>query len=94
MPDHVHLFARPDLDPQPLGQWVATWKALSARALVASRLAEAPVWQRDYFDRFLRSTESYGEKWDYVCQNPVRARLVARWEDWPHQGVICDLSAR
>lgn len=52
----------------------------------------APIWQRDYFDRFLRTAESYGNKWDYVCNNPVRAGLVASAADWPYQGVIYELS--
>lgn len=88
MPDHIHMFAMPDLTPMPLGKWVATWKSLAARQLVASAGAVAPVWQRDYFDRYLRTTESYGEKWEYVRLNPVRAGLVTNEEDWPYQGVI------
>jgi hypothetical protein len=34
----------------------------------------------------LRGAESYEEKWWYVRDNPVRAGLVDRWEDWPHCG--------
>ena len=30
-------------------------------------------------------------KWDYVLQNPVRAGLVARAEDWPLAGEIHEL---
>jgi hypothetical protein len=50
-----------------------------------------PIWQADYFDRYLRSAESYSQKWSYVEQNPVRAGLVERFEDWPHRGIIHDL---
>jgi hypothetical protein len=50
-----------------------------------------PIWQADYFDRYLRSSESYSQKWDYVEQNPVRAGLVERFEDWPYRGIIHDL---
>jgi REP element-mobilizing transposase RayT len=46
------------------------------------------IWQRGFFDHLLRSEESYAEKWEYVRQNPVRAGLVARAEDWPFQGEI------
>jgi putative transposase len=53
---------------------------------------EAPIWQRDFFDRFLRSADSYSEKWEYVRDNPVRAGLVRRPEDWSHQGVTHDLA--
>jgi putative transposase len=49
---------------------------------------EKPIWQRDYFDRQLRNNESYGEKWEYVRQNPVRAGLVKSPDAWPFQGEI------
>ena len=51
----------------------------------------ALVWQRDFWDRQLRSGESCGEKWAYVRANPVRAGLVERPEDWPFQGEMCEL---
>jgi REP element-mobilizing transposase RayT len=92
MPDHVHLFAMPGENPDPLHQWVSRWKSISARQIVAATGSVAPIWQRDYFDRFLRSVESYSAKWEYVCNNPVRANLVTMSADWPYQGVIHDLS--
>jgi putative transposase len=42
-------------------------------------------WQRDFFDHRLRNDESFDEKAAYILQNPVRARLVARVQDWPYQ---------
>ncbi len=46
------------------------------------------AWQAGFFDHVLRSSESYGEKWEYVRMNPVRAGLAARPEDWPYAGEI------
>ncbi len=92
MPDHIHLFAMPDEKPEELGRWVSTWKSISSRRIVAGTGAPAPVWQRDYFDRYLRTAESYSAKWDYVCNNPLRAGLVTRVGDWPYQGVINELA--
>jgi len=45
-----------------------------------------PHWQEGFFDHVLRSSESYSQKWDYVRQNPVRAKLIEKSEDWPWQG--------
>jgi hypothetical protein len=42
-------------------------------------------WQPGCFDRLLRSDESLEEKWLYVEENPVRARLVKEFEDWPYR---------
>jgi len=85
MPDHVHLFCAPaTIPPEPLRKWIAFWKSESSRAW--TRPAEHPIWQRDFWDKQLRNGESYRAKWLYVCQNPVRAGLVSREEDWPFQG--------
>jgi hypothetical protein len=36
----------------------------------------------------LRSSESYSGKWNYVFDNPVRAGLVNKAEDWLFGGEI------
>jgi len=50
--------------------------------------ASRRIWQRGFFDHLLRSEESYGQKWNYVRENPVRAGLVARVEDWRFAGEV------
>jgi hypothetical protein len=45
-------------------------------------------WQPSFFDHILRNDESYSEKWEYVCQNPVRAGLVKEPDDWQYQGEV------
>jgi putative transposase len=91
MPDHAHLFVRPTIDARPMASWIKMWKGVSSREIAAALEIEAPVWQADYFDRYLRSSESYSQKWDYVEQNAVRAGLVTRVEDWPCRGIVYDL---
>ena len=91
MPDHVHLFARAATDAKPLAQWVETWKSLSSRQLKTQLGLEPPLWQRDYFDRFLRSADNYSEKWDYVAMNPVRKKLCEKPDDWPWKGRLNEL---
>ena len=54
--------------------------------------SEAKHWQERFFDHLLRSKESYSQKWAYVRQNPVRAGLAARHENWPYQGEIVRLT--
>ena len=85
MPDHIHLFCAPaKSETQPLLQWVKYWKSSAARNWIES--ADSPVWQRHFWDTQLRRSESYDQKWQYVVENPVRAGLVARSEDWRYQG--------
>jgi REP element-mobilizing transposase RayT len=93
MPDHVHLFARPSRDSDGLSDWVKMWKSVSSRQLGRTEATGAPVWQEEYFDRFVRASESYQEKWCYVRNNPVRAGLVADPDAWPYRGRIHDLGS-
>ncbi len=46
------------------------------------------VWQEEFFDHVLRSSESYSQKWDYVKENPVRSGLVSESDEWRWQGEI------
>jgi len=56
------------------------------------RRNQVPIWQRDYWDRQLRRYESYGQKWNYVVNNPVRHGYVVHAEDWRFQGELNVLS--
>ncbi len=82
LPDHIHLFVRLAPDKR-LGDWVGLLKRSLAR-----ETGKTIPWQDGFFDHVLRSAESYAAKWDYVWQNPVRAGLVDRAEDWPYQGEV------
>ena len=86
MPEHIHLFVCGRLD-FVLGRWVGSLKQALTRGDGSSN-ARHQVWQEGFFDHVLRSDESYAEKWNYVQQNPVRAGLVARAEEWPYQGEV------
>ena len=90
MPDHLHLFCAPAMAaPGNVRDWVAFWKSRAAAHW--PRAGEQPVWQREAWDRQVRRGESYRVKWDYVRNNPVRAGLVARADDWPFQGELSHL---
>ena len=81
MPDHLHLVAAPIEDREAkLGNCVAAIKRWMRQELKA-----AWKWQPGSFDRLLRSDESLHDKWLYIEENPVRAGLVKRWEDWPYR---------
>jgi len=85
MPDHMHLFVRGPHGFR-LSRWVSLLKACITKAI---RPRYHPiVWQRGFFDHVLRTGESYHEKWEYVAQNPVRKRYVAKVEQWPFAGEI------
>ena len=95
MPDHVHFFCAPEYDAKTLPEFVGAWKRWTSRRVhaldqpgTASPATARPVWQREFFDHVLRSSESYSEKWNYVRNNPVRAGLVQSADEWQHAGEL------
>ena len=86
MPDHIHLFIRPARE-QRLGRTIGFLKQ-SLSAALKQNGERAPHWQPGFFDHLIRSPQSASEKWEYVRQNPVRAGLVERPDEWPYCGEI------
>jgi putative transposase len=87
MPDHIHLFAATDDEKITLSKWMKSFKNSLSKTL---RLGEvdAPHWQKTFFDHVPRSAESCSEKWSYVRENPVRAGLVKKADEWPFMGEV------
>ncbi len=89
MPDHIHVFCAPNgLEALSLERWMRYWKSLVTKIRNAK---SGTIWQRHHWDRQLRTGESYGEKWEYVRNNPVRRGYVRDADDWPYQGELNEL---
>ncbi|AOS44723.1 hypothetical protein Verru16b_01790 [Lacunisphaera limnophila] len=62
------------------------WKRWTSGLIQRPGHVSQPIWQREFFDHVLRSASSYDQKWHYVRENPVRAGLVTRADEWPFAG--------
>jgi REP element-mobilizing transposase RayT len=80
MPNHVHILIAPLV---PLRRITAGIKGISARDAnrVLARTGRA-FWQEESFDHWIRNRAQFERIRAYVEENPVKARLVARAEDW------------
>jgi putative transposase len=92
MPDHVHLILTPQT-PEALGR--ALGKAhrrysafVNARMRVTGHLFQAR------FSSVVMDEDHLMAAARYVALNPVRARLVARPQDWPWSSVRAHLAGR
>jgi len=77
----------------PLSEWIKSLKNSLSKTFRSQNIP-APHWQKGFFDHVMRSEESYSEKWLYVAENPIRKKLVMRFEDWPYQGEVYPLATR
>jgi putative transposase len=86
MPDHIHLFVRIGHDSR-LNDFIRLLKQTLTKELKSIGV-KGDIWQPGFFDHLLRHSDSYHEKWNYVRENPMRAGLVEKSEDWSWQGEI------
>jgi len=82
MPDHVHLLLTPirnaDGWPFPLQDILKLIKGPAAHSVNMLNASHGTLWQDESFDHVLRSDESFDEKLEYICQNPVRRGLATK----------------
>lgn len=44
---------------------------------------EGGFWQDESYDHVIRDNEEFLRIIHYVLENPVKAGLVSRWDEWP-----------
>jgi REP element-mobilizing transposase RayT len=81
MPNHVHALIAPAAGSR-LADILHAWKSWTAKAINRDRGAEDQVWQKEYFDRFIRDERHFSATVAYIEENPVRAGLAAKPGDW------------
>jgi putative transposase len=88
MPDHVHLIFTPLVNAETreiysLAEIMGGIKGAAAQLINRELSRSGRVWQTESFDGVLRSSELLDAKIAYILDNPVRAGLVAKPEDYP-----------
>lgn len=81
MANHAHALIRPKTQVCLLTK---TLKGRTART--ANKILDRqglPFWQDESFDHWVRSNDQFVRIKNYIEQNPVKAGLVKRAEDWP-----------
>jgi putative transposase len=81
MPTHVHVVVE-QFEGVTLSDVIQQWKSVSAHIINKVERRSGALWQREYFDRFMRSTQQFEWTVTYVENNPVKASLVERPENW------------
>ena len=88
MPDHVHLLLCPE-SGFDLSRIMKGIKGVSARKINQSRGRTGTIWQDESWGRIIRDADEFGEKLQYMADNPLKARLVESIDEY--DGWICNL---
>jgi len=82
MPNHLHVLIE-QLTGWTLARVVQGWKRHTTREINRALAGSGQLWQREYWDRFIRDERHYRRVVEYIHDNPVKAGLVAKPQEWP-----------
>jgi len=99
MPDHVHMIIQPGVESQDpdgmpifhsLSTILHTIKSYTAHEINKRCGSKGNLWEKESFDRYMRSDADLEEKFHYVLRNPWAAGVVSQTEAyswvWPSDG--------
>jgi putative transposase len=58
----------------------------SFTAVEANKVLErsGPFWMEESYDRLIRGEDDFYKRVFYTIFNPVKAKLVEKWNEWPY----------
>lgn len=86
MPDHLHLLVAGTTEYSALPDFARTLKQLTGFSY--RRRSSGTLWQKSYFDRVLRDTDSTEAVARYISLNPVAAGLCGTAREYPFAGSL------
>ena len=90
MPDHLHVLLSPVDSGRPISDWLQSFKGYTTSQYMR-RSGLPRLWQPSGHDHVCRTEETAERVLIYIVNNPVRAGLVGRWQDWPWTRVFIEL---
>ena len=81
MPSHLHFLARFN-EGQSLPKALHALKSYTGHELKKLHPEMDSIWQDEYFDRYIRSEGHYYNAFNYIHDNPVKARLCKDRQDF------------
>jgi REP element-mobilizing transposase RayT len=92
MPNHVHVMIRIS-DGFSLTSIIQRWKGTSAIEMNRHLKRKGKLWEPDYYDRYIRDMDHYHDCIAYIRNNPIKAGLCEKPEDWPYSSAGVSWSA-
>ncbi len=85
MSNHVHILLKPgkvDNEIASISDIMRIIKGVSARQINLLLRRSGTLWHREYWDYWVRSQQEFVNITEYIRNNPVKAGLVNKAEDW------------
>jgi len=92
MPDHLHLLLQPwpknnDANGSvffwPVSELMHSIKSFSAHKINEVENKAGALWEKERFDRYIRSDGDLNEKFHYIFRNPWDSGVAKQNEDYP-----------
>jgi putative transposase len=92
MPDHVHMLFEPQIKNQDLAartifsslaEILHAIKSSTGHRINKMRRTRGPIWERESFDRLIRSESDLNEKFSYICRNSWDSKVASQNQDYP-----------
>ena len=81
MDDHVHTLFTPSAQT-PSSRLLHAWKSASAHSIIKSSARTAPLWQAEYYQRWIASPRLVDLCASYILANPARKWPGTRDYPW------------
>lgn len=83
MPNHVHILLTSTIHQEGFFRVLQSLKRHTARkSNELLDLTGNAFWGEESYDHVVRDDEEFVRIIDYIVQNPVKAGLVEKWQDW------------
>lgn len=87
MHDHIHVLLKPLLG-WSLAKIMGGLKGFTARKMNERLGRKGALWQDESFDHLIRNDRDWMDKFNYIHDNPVKAGLVRRAQDYPFSSLV------
>ena len=84
MPNHVHMLVALSDEGPALARTLQSIKSYTAKQANQLLGLNGPFWHRETYDHLCRDGAEVERIVAYILQNPVKAKLVEEWRQWPH----------
>ena len=82
MPNHAHMLCTPCAG-YSLASIMHSIKSFTSSEANKILNRSGRFWQKEYFDRYIRNASQFARTVAYIENNPVKANLCDRPEEWP-----------